>query len=92
MTHASSAGATGKTAAEYPRLSIQGNWREKQFTYTTTDGRVVAETIVKGRFSGIVNFLTGDDSYILTVQPGADLAFLVTCTIALNDILNPDMA
>lgn len=35
---------------------------------------------------------TGDDSYILTVQPGADLAFFVAVTISLNDILNPDMA
>ena len=34
----------------------------------------------------------GDDSYILTVQPGYDLAFLVAITITLNDILNPDMA
>ncbi len=34
----------------------------------------------------------GDDSYILTVQPGADLAFFVAVTISLNDILNPDMA
>lgn len=34
----------------------------------------------------------GDDSYILTVQPGYDLAFLVAITITLNDIINPDMA
>ena len=82
----------GQSTCLTPTFPAQGNWREKNFKYTTTDGRVVAETIVKGRFGGIVNFLTGDDSYILTVQPGADLAFLVTCTIALNDILNPDMA
>lgn len=40
-------------------LSPQGNWREKHFTYTTQDGNVIAETIVKGRFSGVVNFVTG---------------------------------
>ena len=69
----------------------QGNWRDKHFTYTTHDGHVVAKTIVQGRFSGVVNFMTGNDSYILTVEPGSDLAFLTTCTIALNDILHPDM-
>ena len=45
--------------------------------------------------AGVLNrprALTGDDSYILTVQPGADLAFFVAVTISLNDILNPDMA
>ena len=72
--------------------AAQGNWRDKHFTYTTADGHVVASTIVQGRFSGVVNFMTGNDSYILTAEPGGDLAFLTTCTIALNDILHPDMA
>jgi len=73
-------------------LTVKGNWRDKSFQYTDPNGNVVADTVVKGRFSGVVNFVTGDDSYILSVQPGYDLAFLVAITITLNDILNPDMA
>ena len=38
---------------------MQGNWRQKAFTYTDNNGQVIAETVRKGMFSGIVNFLTG---------------------------------
>lgn len=34
----------------------------------------------------------GDDSYVLTVQPGYDLALLVAVTITLNDILGAEDA
>lgn len=42
-----------------PFLTIKGNWRDKAFTYTDPNGAVVAETVRKGRFSGLVNFVTG---------------------------------
>ena len=42
-----------------PFVTIKGNWRDKAFTYTDPNGAVVAETMRKGRFSGVVNFLTG---------------------------------
>ena len=40
-------------------LVPQGNWRDKSFQYTDPNGNVVADTVVKGRFSGVVNFVTG---------------------------------
>lgn len=38
---------------------MQGNWRQKAFTYTDNNGQVIAQTVRKGKFGGIVNFLTG---------------------------------
>lgn len=42
-----------------PFLTVKGNWRDKAFSYTNPAGAVVAETVRKGRFSGLVNFVTG---------------------------------
>lgn len=46
-----------------PFLTIKGNWRDKSFQYTDPSGTVVAETMRKGRFSGVVNFITGAKPY-----------------------------
>lgn len=77
-----------------PCITIKGNWRDRFFQYTNASGVVVAEAIRKGRFqpqlSAIMNFACSDDDFLLTIQPGCDIVFILAITTLLNNIvLNP---
>ena len=48
---------------------MKGNFRAKSFQITDLrTGQLVAETQRKGQFSSLTKFVTGDDTYMLTVR------------------------
>lgn len=47
----------------------------------------IAECKRHGKFSNAMNYLSGEDTFTLTVQPNVDTALLVLCTLVIDDIL-----
>lgn len=74
---------------DQPFFEVKGDFRAKSFN-VTRGGQVVAEVARAGKFSNATKFLTGNDSYTLTVQPGVDYAFMVALVIVLDTVYNPD--
>lgn len=66
---------------------MQGNFLGKQFAFLNAQNQVIAECKRHGKFANAMNFMSGEDTFTLTIQPGIDTALLVLCTLVIDDIL-----
>lgn len=74
--------------SEEPVFIIKGNFLGRSFEFTS-GGRTIAATKRHGQFHSVTNFLSGEDTFTLDVQPGVDTAMLVLVTLVIDDILSP---
>mmetsp|Transcript_12007 Transcript_12007/g.36061 ORF Transcript_12007/g.36061 Transcript_12007/m.36061 type:complete len:222 (-) Transcript_12007:395-1060(-) len=74
--------------SEEPAFIIKGNFLGRSFEFTS-GGRTIAATKRQGALHSVSNFLSGQDTFTLDVQPGVDTAVLVMVTLVIDDILSP---
>jgi uncharacterized protein YxjI len=72
-----------------PAFIVKGNFLARSFQFIDGNNNVIAESRRQGKFHSVSNYVSGEDTFTLAVQPGVDTALLVMVTLVIDDILEP---
>lgn len=74
---------------EDPVFVVKGNFLGKQFEFLH-GAQVIAQSKRQGKFHSVTNYLSGEDTFTLSIVPGVDTALVVAVTLVIDDILEPN--